>query len=56
MGKVMEKWARRVMFPEKEDELAKLRWEKKTVVLNTWAMCSYQSQSKLSHVAEAPPL
>ena len=28
MGKVMEKQARRVMFSEEEDDLAKLRWEK----------------------------
>ena len=56
MGKVMEKQARRVMFSEEEDGLAKLRWEKKAVILNAWTMCSSQSQSKLSHLAEAAPL
>ena len=56
MGKVMEKQGRRVMFSEEEDDLAKLRWEKKAVILNAWATCSSQSQSKLSHLAEAAPL
>ena len=56
MGKVMEKQARRVMFSEEEDDLAKLRWEKKAIILNAWTMCSSQSQSKLSHLAEAAPL
>ena len=41
MGKVMEKQARRVMFSEEEDDLAKLRWEKKAIILNIWAMCSH---------------
>ena len=56
MDKVMEKQARTVMSPGEADELAKLRWGEKAIVLSTRTKCSCQSWSKLSRLTEAVPL
>lgn len=56
VDKVMEKQARIVTFPGEADELVKLRWGEKAIVLSTWTKSSCQSWSKLSRLAEAVPL